>query len=172
MPVRILGDEGVAEIHRHRRLRDPATGLAPTPVPGVDVRVALQCEREFARTGFGHRDRLHPVHPRISGYVRHLPWTVPKITLQRAIPRARERVGLLGVRIHDLRHSAASEMINAGVDLYIYTVGAGLGHKDSRSTQRYAHLATATLADAVRKIGKSSPTTKKKPPDLAALMLL
>ena len=106
------------------------------------------------------RPRLVPIHSRIRRYARHLPFTTPKVTLQRAFDRARRRAGLSHVRIHDLRHSAASEMINAGVDLY--TVGAVLGHKDSRSTQRYAHLATATLADAVRKIGKSSPTTKKK----------
>ena len=68
---------------------------------------------------------------------------------------------------HDVRHSAASEMINAGVDLY--TVGAVLGHKDSRSTQRYAHLATDTLAAAVGRIGKISPTRAiKKPPKEAA----
>jgi integrase len=104
--------------------------------------------------------RLVPIHSSIRRYARHLPFTTPKVTLQRAFDRARRRAGLSHVRIHDLRHSAASEMINAGVDLY--TVGAVLGHKDSRSTQRYAHLATATLADAVRRIGKSSPTAKKK----------
>lgn len=101
-----------------------------------------------------------PIHWRVRRYTRMLPLAAPKITLQRAVQRARRRAGLENVRIHDLRHSAASEMINAGVDLY--TVGAVLGHKDPRSTKRYAHLATSTLAEAVRKIGKSSPTTKKK----------
>ena len=95
--------------------------------------------------------RVVPVHPRIRVCLRFLPFTEKTITLQRAFQRARERANLSHVRIHDLRHSAASEMINAGIDLY--TVGAVLGHKDSRSTQRYAHLAIQTLQRAVNTIG-------------------
>ncbi len=105
--------------------------------------------------------RIVPLHPRARRYAaKWLPLDAPKITLQRAVQRARKRSGMTAVRIHDLRHSAASEMVNAGVDLY--TVGAVLGHRDFRSTQRYAHLATATLAEAVAKIGKSSHPRHKK----------
>jgi site-specific recombinase XerD len=66
------------------------------------------------------------------------------------------------VRLHDLRHSAASEMIHAGFDLY--TVGAVLGHKSPVSTARYAHLAHARLRDAVGSIGgkKFHTATKRK----------
>lgn len=96
--------------------------------------------------------RAIPAHPRIRHLLRHLPLTGPRITVQRAWERARDRVGLQGTTFHDLRHSAASEMVNAGVPLY--TVGAVLGHRDSRSTQRYAHLSTTTLAQAVGKIGQ------------------
>lgn len=46
-------------------------------------------------------------------------------------------------------------MINAGVDLY--SVGAVLGHKDSRSTKRCSHLNIEALAGAVGRIGKKSP---------------
>ncbi len=55
--------------------------------------------------------------------------------------------GLYDLRIHDLRHSAASFMINAGIDLY--AVGRVLGHADHRSTQRYSHVANDTLMKAV-----------------------
>lgn len=96
--------------------------------------------------------RAVPVHPKIAHLLRHLPITAPKITIQRAWERARDAVELGDVHFHDLRHSAASEMVNAGVDLY--TVGRVLGHRDARSTQRYAHLAHETLAAAVSKIGK------------------
>ena len=64
------------------------------------------------------------------------------------------------IHLHDLRHSTASEMINADVDLY--TVGAVLGHKDPRSTQRYAHLMHQKLAAAVGKIGQKSPHKVKQ----------
>ena len=110
----------------------------------------------LADTKNGDR-RAIPVHPRAQRLLKFVPFTAPKITLQRGYQRARERAGFPHVRLHDLRHSAASEMINAGVDLY--TVGGVLGHRDARSTKRYAHLNTQTLAAAVGKIGQKLPHT-------------
>lgn len=103
--------------------------------------------------------RSVPAHPRIQTCLRYLPLTTPESTLQRGWQRARRAVGMGWLHLHDLRHSAASEMINADVDLY--TVGAVLGHKDPRSTQRYAHLKHDTLAAAVGKIGRRLPHTDK-----------
>lgn len=96
--------------------------------------------------------RVVPAHPRIRHLLRHLPLAVPKITVQAAWMRARALAGLPQAHFHDLRHSAASEMVNAGVDLY--TVGKVLGHRDPRSTARYAHLTHQTLAGAVSSIGR------------------
>jgi site-specific recombinase XerD len=62
-------------------------------------------------------------------------------------------------KFHDLRHGAASEMINGGADLF--TVGGVLGHKSVVSTKRYSHLVTDRLADAVGKIGQKRPETGK-----------
>jgi integrase len=70
-------------------------------------------------------------------------------------PLAREACGLEHVTLHDLRHTAASAMVNAGVDLA--TVGRVLGHKSAASTRRYTHWATETLAAAVGKIGRKVP---------------
>lgn len=64
-------------------------------------------------------------------------------------PMAREACGLGHVRLHDLRHAAATRMVNAGVDLG--TVGAVLGHKSAASTKRYAHHGVARLAEALAK---------------------
>lgn len=67
-------------------------------------------------------------------------------------------IGRPNLHFHDLRHSAASAMIQAGVDLY--TVGKVLGHKDGRSTARYSHLSTDQLRNALGKIsGRKSPDT-------------
>ncbi len=60
---------------------------------------------------------------------------------------ARKAAGLPGLRIHDLRHSAASFMVNSGVDLF--AVGKVLGHANVASTSRYAHLQNSTLLAAV-----------------------
>ncbi|WP_369823775.1 tyrosine-type recombinase/integrase [Collimonas sp. OK242] len=74
-----------------------------------------------------------------------------------------ERTGWAGLgylHFHDLRHSAASSMINEGVDLY--TVGAVLGHKSPSSTKRYAHLATESLREAIGRIGQKIPHHNRK----------
>jgi len=59
--------------------------------------------------------------------------------------------GLAGIhksfRYYDLRHNFASNLVSSGESLY--TVQKLLCHKDSKTTQRYAHLADETLRDAV-----------------------
>jgi integrase len=61
--------------------------------------------------------------------------------------RARKAAGLPDCRMHDLRHSAASNMANAGQSLYV--IGSVLGHSQTKTTQRYAHLSNSTLLAAV-----------------------
>lgn len=95
--------------------------------------------------------RIVPIHPRVAVCARMFK-VMQKSTLTRNWENARNAAKLNHLHFHDLRHSSASEMVNAGVDLY--TVGAVLGHKDSRSTSRYAHLATGALSVAVGKIGR------------------
>jgi len=48
-------------------------------------------------------------------------------------------------RIHDLRHTHASYLVQSGASLF--EVQKALGHSDSSMTQRYAHLADNTLRD-------------------------
>lgn len=71
----------------------------------------------------------------------------PFVSIKHAWQAARVIAGLKTTRIHDLRHSAASFMVNSGVDLF--AVGKVLGHASYQSTQRYAHLANDTLLAAV-----------------------
>jgi integrase len=96
--------------------------------------------------------RAVPIHPRISHLSAHFPLQEKKHTVQAAFHAARMRVGMRHINFHDLRHSAASEMVNAGVPLY--DVGKILGHRDTRSTQRYSHLTADRLMAAVIQIGR------------------
>jgi integrase len=63
---------------------------------------------------------------------------------------ARTKAGLADVRIHDLRHSYASFLVNAGRSLY--EVQRLLGHTQIKTTQRYAHLSHDTLLDATNSV--------------------
>ena len=63
---------------------------------------------------------------------------------------ARKSVGLGDVRIHDLRHSFASFLVNAGRSLY--EVQKILGHTQIKTTQRYAHLSQDTLIEAANAV--------------------
>lgn len=66
---------------------------------------------------------------------------------------ARKQAGLADVRIHDLRHSFASFLVNAGRSLY--EVQKILGHTQIKTTQRYAHLSQDTLCEAANEATKA-----------------
>ena len=65
--------------------------------------------------------------------------------------KIRADAGLDDVRLHDLRHSFASIAVSAGASLPI--IGALLGHSDSATTQRYAHLQDDPLKAASDAVG-------------------
>ena len=70
----------------------------------------------------------------------------PIVSIFCAWNTARTKAGLSDVRVHDLRHSFASLLINSGRSLY--EVQKLLGHTQIKTTQRYAHLAPETLLAA------------------------
>lgn len=96
--------------------------------------------------------RIVPMHPRCRAYADYA-WP-SRFLVHHHFVQARTAAGMPWLRFHDLRHSAASAMLNAGVPLY--TVGAVLGHKSAASTKRYSHHATASLRAAIGRIGKAA----------------
>ncbi|MBY0273362.1 MAG: site-specific integrase [Alphaproteobacteria bacterium] len=73
------------------------------------------------------------------------------VNIEKAWQKIRKRADLNDVRIHDLRHSFASFAIKQGLDLY--QVAKLLGHKNIRTTTRYAHLAREDLIKASNIVG-------------------
>ena len=59
---------------------------------------------------------------------------------------------LKGFRLHDLRHSFASAASESGFSLKY--IGTLLGHKDSETTERYAHLGKTAVKTAADKISR------------------
>lgn len=87
--------------------------------------------------------------PRFEGcpYVLPNPHTGKPFTgIHYAWDTARQRAGLPDVRIHDLRHSFASNLLNAGQSLFV--VSKALGHSSIRMSERYAHVANDALLAA------------------------
>lgn len=90
--------------------------------------------------------QLVPLHPKVQAIAEGLPLGIGDRQLREAWTLAREETGI-DCRWHDLRHTCASWMVQAGVP--IYTVAQMLGHSSTAVTQRYAHLAPQNLVDAV-----------------------
>lgn len=81
---------------------------------------------------------------------RSKPFTISVDEAERAWQWVRAKMGLereAEFCIHMLRHSCASRLVNAGVDLYV--VKEWLGHSSIQITERYAHLNPMKLVHAV-----------------------
>lgn len=117
------------------RLADSKTGQKSIPLSAAAQKV-LAAQHKFADSPF--------VFPSSRG-AGHYEGT-PKVW---RIVRA--QAGLNDVRLHDLRHSFASVAVSGGVSLPI--IGALLGHSDSATTQRYAHLHDDPLKAAAEAVG-------------------
>ena len=71
----------------------------------------------------------------------------PYKSIKRSFSTATRKAGITDFRFHDCRHTFASHLVMAGVDLV--SVKELLGHKSLRMTLRYAHLAAGHKRKAV-----------------------
>jgi integrase len=103
--------------------------------------------------------------PRIEGNQHVLPGEKADghlIGLPKAWAKIKKQAGLDDVRLHDLRHSFATVAVAGGDSLYL--VGKVLGHRESRSTEVYAHAQqNPLLAVADRAATKIVAAMKAKP---------
>ena len=91
--------------------------------------------------------------PKQSKYLFASPKTKkPYVSIFNSWNTARIKAGLPEVRIHDLRHTYASSLVNAKCSLY--EVQMLLGHSTAKMTQRYAHLSNESLMKASSHAGK------------------
>lgn len=119
--------------HAILNLPDTKTGQLKTP---VSARVLGLLRHIHDRTG----------NPR-SGYVLRTARGTRLRGINRTWENIRAAAELADVRLHDLRHSFASDALMSGVPLAV--VGEMLGHKELRTTKRYAHLANHVVRQAL-----------------------
>ena len=70
--------------------------------------------------------------------------------MHRVFTPALKKARIVGFRWHDLRHTFASRLVMAGVD--IRTVQELMGHRTIAMTLRYAHLSPAHRLDAMQRL--------------------
>lgn len=122
---------------RELRLRDSKTGPRVVPLSPSAARLLADLPRSAAS-----------------------PWVIPGRkpgTHMRRLGNAwrllRGRAGLGDVRLHDLRHSFASNALAVGESLPM--IARLLGHRQIASTARYAHLARASVHEAAARVADS-----------------
>lgn len=82
--------------------------------------------------------------------------------VKRSFTTALKKAEISDFRFHDLRHSFASQLVMAGIDLT--TVKELMGHKDFKMTLRYSHLAPSHKLKAVATLDRimtEEPTIQK-----------
>jgi len=130
--------------------------LTHLQVPDIDsARMVIHVRR-----GKGRKDRLVPLSCRLLAELRAYwrryhprPWLFPGAdaerpisgsNMQRRFARLVQQVGLhKHCSLHTLRHSYATHLLEAGVDLL--TLKALLGHRSLETTSRYLHVSTSRL---------------------------
>ncbi|MFA4994773.1 MAG: site-specific integrase [Bdellovibrionales bacterium] len=102
----------------------------------------------------------------LSGMPRISDWVFPALSgdgymsgLPKVWERVRKKAALQDVRLHDLRHSFASFGAAAGDSLLV--IGKLLGHKDSKTTSRYAHLSDDPVKAAANRISNAISAAMK-----------
>jgi integrase len=127
---------------------------------------------EFNKTG---RTRYIPISDGMMRLLQEVPkyegcdWVFPNpktlkpyVSIFCSWNTARKKAGLPDVRIHDLRHSFASFLINSGRSLY--EVQKILGHTQVKTTQRYAHLSQDSLVAAANTVSVQIPLLSEAMP--------
>ena len=72
-----------------------------------------------------------------------------------AFHRVCEDLGIVDIRLHDLRHTFGTWLRQNGVELDV--IASQLGHRDLRMTKRYARIASTQVRQAVNSLDAMLP---------------
>lgn len=120
-----------------------------------------KCQSAHTKTG---KDRDVPLSPEAREILERQPKTAahvfpsPKtggqlVDIKRPFGQACDAAKIKDLRFHDLRHTAATRMADAGIN--VIAIAEILGHGDIRTTKRYSHAMEEAKREAVEKLAKS-----------------
>lgn len=100
--------------------------------------------------------------PKLSEYVICNPLTKTRyINIHKVFEETVKRAKIEHITFHQLRHSAATRMVEKGIDLVV--VKEILGHADLSTTQKYSHPVPQRMLDAINELERySSPISRKE----------
>ena len=118
--------------------------------------INLNKEELYLRQTKNYEERVIPLHPELKTLLKTM-----KKDVGRVVPISEDQIGRRmkywlreagfgHIRPHDLRHTFASNLIMAGVD--IRTVAELLGHKSLAVTQIYTHLLDSHKREAIKRL--------------------
>ncbi len=116
-----------------------------------------------------NKDRVVPMNatvrgmlerqPKASAYVFPSPKTGGRLVdVKRKFDEARKAAGIADFRFHDLRHTAATRLADAGVNVVV--IAEILGHGDIRTTKRYSHAMDEAKREAVEKLAETGAASQ------------
>ncbi|MHB8727633.1 MAG: tyrosine-type recombinase/integrase [Sulfuricaulis sp.] len=136
------------------------TGLRRGELLGLTAEnVTEDCIRLDSQTKTG-RPRLIPVPREAKAILARLPLPISDSALRKQFEAARKAIKRPEIHFHDLRHTYASWLVQAGAPLT--AVRDLLGHSTLSMTSRYAHLSPGHLRAAVKlmSVGHNAVTKK------------
>ena len=154
---RIPSLDNLSALAGSKRCREPQNdflaSMYPKPVP--DTLSALQiveCD-SLTSNGFVRPRAIEPDFETKSGQAESSDRPMLKNGVQHAMRRVVHQLGLRkSVSIHTLRHSYATHLLEAGVNLRL--IQQYLGHNSLQTTMVYLHLTTVSQEQAVAAINK------------------
>lgn len=157
--IRALGRPVEADFIRAQAMSGMRRGELLGLLPGD-----LGADQVFLRQQKSGTPGAVPIVPEVARILlRRVPWQCTEVTLRYWLIRAKEELGwdkspelrLRSITLHSMRHTAATRLVEAGVDMRI--IKDILRHADLRHTLRYTKVRPGLATEKVQVLSRALP---------------